>query len=362
MARLLRKYVLFPLRTGTLATGAMQVTYRSSHGIRSGETRGSNPLQIQVSDVPAQGRPAGFRSGDVGRFTLTGTVAPRQVQAPGSVAVTLTVEGVGNLPVSLPTQSSKTVQWLDPEISEQIEIVGGKFGGARTFNYVVKLPTAGDIDLGDVSFVYYDPEQKRYGTATASLGVVKVLPSDGKAPGQDDPEPTDRFASVAGIRGSLGTYEPAGTPMTDRGWYWLALLAGPVGVVAVQLGMRGSKRVQRSLDTWRGSSARRIRSILREAAQKGQSGDAAAAAASVEKAVHEIVEAATGIKSRAVLRNDLEARLVEASVARDVAEQVVSLLEDCEAWRYHPDASEHRVEELIESCRRLASRLGKKGS
>ena len=76
------------------------------------------------------------------------------------------------------------VEWLAPEVHEQLGAMGhDAFGGKRTFDYVVRVQTPGDVDLGELALPFWDPEQKRYDVARASLGVMHVKPSHGIAVG-----------------------------------------------------------------------------------------------------------------------------------------------------------------------------------
>lgn len=354
-ARLLRKVALFPLRVGELSIGSMRVDYQG-RSLRSEVVRESKPLKITVTDAPLAGRPVGFRSGDVGEFSLHANVEPRQVDAGGAVSVRIKVRGVGNLPSTLPTPSSKGVEWLDPEIKEDIDAVNGQLRGERVFAYVVRLREPGTLDLGEVRLPYYSPVRRRYDTTKAVLGHVVV---------RENPELTrekadvDRFAAVGEPRPTLGEVPSRGFLPTDHVLYWIALFATPLSVVFAGAGWSLLRNARRSLRSWRDSLDRQVRISLRDADMANQQGRTPDAAASVERAVHAMIEASTGVKSRAVLRADLHARLVDAGVPEFAANTTVEILEACESLRFDPLADRGDVDELLKRTRSLSGALTK---
>lgn len=353
--RLIRKIALFPLQVGKLSTGSMQVEYTLGVGTQE-LMRNSNPVQINVTEPPTKGRPAGFRAGDVGQFKLRGSVSPRTVDAGGAVEAVLTVAGTGNLPSSLPTQSSKTVQWLDPEVREDIDADNGVIKGSRTFKYVVQLPTAGDVDLGSVRLVYYDPVKRHYNTAEAALGTVKVLPVQDQA--MPEVKVVDRFALVAEPRQHLSSYTPRKGYITDHVGYWIALFALPFAVVIGQVGWFVSRKARASMVSWRNSWQRQIAAAQKQAQTHLRNKDTAEAAACVEKAIHLMIESATGIKSRAVLRDQLAERLLQAGVLSQSADEAVEILQTCESLRYNPELGEHDMQQIIDRAHALSRRFG----
>src|SRR5437588_8963097 len=92
---LLRKYALFPLRAGELEITPMRLRIGRS-GDRLTET-----LSVRVTEPPMDHRPPGYVVGDVGRFTVTTDVTPREVERGAAISVNVDVSGVGNVPSSL---------------------------------------------------------------------------------------------------------------------------------------------------------------------------------------------------------------------------------------------------------------------
>jgi hypothetical protein len=354
-ARLLRKVALFPLRVGDLSIGPMRVDYQS-RSLRGEVVRESKPLTVTVSDAPLAGRPVGFRSGDVGEFSLHADVDPREAVAGGAVSVRIKVRGTGNLPSTLPTPSGKGLEWLDPEVKEDIDAVNGQLRGERVFAYIVRLREPGTVDLGEVRLPYYNPQRRRYDTARAALGHVVVRENPTLSMEKAE---VDRFATIGEPRLNLGEVPKQRSQPTDHLAYWIALFATPLSVVLAGAGWTLLRRIRKSLRSWRDSLDRQVRMSLGDADTAKKQGRPADAAAGVERAIHGMIEASTRVKSRAVLRGDLRDRLIDAGLSEPDAEEAVGILEACETLRFDPAADQGDVDALLERARSLYGALSK---
>jgi len=352
-ARLVRKVALFPLRLGDLTIGPMRIGYLG-RGLRGEVMRESKPLLIRVQDAPTLGRPMGYRSGDVGNFSMTATVEPRDIDAGGGISVRIKVEGTGNLPSSLTTPSKKGIEWLDPDIKENIEAVDGRIRGERVFSYIVKLHDPGTVDLGQIELPFYDPQRERYGVAKARLGQVTVRQHASAPEIKTD---LYRFETVAEPRTALGTAPRISSPITDTLWYWIALFASPLAIVMGGAVWNMAGKARRSVTKWRQSLGRKGKISLQEAKIACKQERFTDAAAEVEKAVHAMIEAATAIKSRGVLRTDLPARLTDVGISDAAARSTVEVLEACETLRYDPSANQQQAIALLNQATELSRLL-----
>ncbi len=332
-----REVALFPMHAGTLTIGPMSMGFDGrgypSQGPGSGLVRKSVPLQVVVTEPPLKGRPAGYRIGDVGRYALSATVDPRSVTAGDSVSIVVKLEGTGNLPYQIKTPEQRGVEFLEPTVTDDVGPHGGAIGGWRKFSYVVRLDKPGHVALGAVTLPFWNPATNAYGLARADLGNVDVA----KNPGAPPPSDTQRDDALAGLltaRASLGAPARAPLRLADHGWFWLALLAGPLGVVVTSGSIRAGKRIGERMRARRTSPRTLVQQALDEAAAAAQTGDSASAASAVERALFTAVEAAVGLKARAVLRPDLPAQLAEAGLSAETAAAIVAVLEDCDGIRF----------------------------
>ncbi len=346
-----REIVLYPVETGNLEIGPMQMQFVTPHrGGYMGRLvqRSSPPVEVVVTEPPAAGRPSGYVLGDVGRFTLKAEVQPREVSAGEAISVVVKVEGEGNFPSRLPTPQQKGVEWLEPTISEQIDLEGGKLRGFKRFSYVVRLQQPGTIDLGELELPHWDPVRRAYASARAKLGVVVVQAAGER--GAAPPEPSDRLAAVVAPRATLGA--PARSPLrwADRPWFWLLLAAGPLGVVAGAGVVRVGGKLSARWRSQRASLATQCSRALLDAKQASLAGDAAATASAGERALFLALEQATGIRARGVLRGELRERLTASGAAERLTDEICELLDRFDEVRF-TGASDLAPRQLFDQVR-----------
>jgi hypothetical protein len=105
----------------------------------------------------------------------------------------------------------------------------------------------------------------------------------------------------------------------------------------------------------RDSLATRVAKALAEAEIAARGGSAAGTATAGERALFLVVEAATGLKARGVLREELGGKLQEAGLPRELVAQIEELLDSFDAVRY-TGTSEVAPKELVSRTRELVRR------
>ena len=328
--KLVRKNALFPIKTGRLSIAPMSLTL--SHlrvGLRESET-----LFVDVSEPPVANRPAGYQIGDTGSFSLSATTAPRSVEQHGAVGVTVELRGNGNMPASLPTPEIAGVEWLEPQTVDSLGPVSSdKFGGTRTFSYVVRLHKDGAVDLGEIRLPYFDPETRSYEIARASLGIVQVAKGAARDAGSEAAEallpdlPPPR-ATLEGRR--------AEAFLTERPIYWGALFGSPLACVAA-IALTGAVRRARERRANAAPSPERVARERRseaEAALKRDDGKAAVAA--VARALEAEILASTGVNVRGTSGEGAVSELAAAGVTEATARAAMQLASECEDARFSP--------------------------
>lgn len=370
-AEKLRERALFPLHAGHLQIGRMQVKFRGVEPVGQAAylsvQRQSQLLNIVVVEPPMTGRPSGYRLGDVGQFRVSATVEPREVKAHEAVAVNLELSGMGNLPQHLDLPEQKGLEWLEPNTNETIERKGGKIGGKRLWQYVLKLHEPGTLNLGAVRLPYWDPERGQYAFAAADLGQVVVRPGAAVAQAAS-PNPEDNFAASLLPREQLAFVPPPRQYWADLRHFWTLLLVGPLGVV-VSFGCKTAGKKGLMLLSQRRDSVQR-RTLQQLSLAKGllSSGDSAGAASALERSLLMAIEAATGLRARGIIRDALVANLTIVGLTSIEAETIHRGLDACDAVRFTGGTSNVLVEPLElagplveELCRRAARAEKKRG-
>jgi len=334
---LLRKYALFPLHAGDLEIAPMRVTFG-----RLGE-RASELLKVRVTEPPLDRRPPGYKVGDVGRFSITADVAPREVQRGGAVAVNVELSGQGSLPSALTVPTRAGVTWLEPDVKDDMHVLDAKsngasdvWGGSRRFSYVVQPSKEGDIDLGEIAVPFYDPQSKAYDVARAVLGVIHVTP--GAAPTAADD--VKILPNMPPPRTAMGGTRRAEAHWAEGGGF-LAVLGMPA--LAFMLAVSG-RRAKRTLEQRAKSRRESPLTDLKQRLRVLDEADLGAEARAIDGAVIRVLESAAvayaNVNVRGVGGEAVVGVLTRAGTSAAAAGELRDLLEACAAARFSPEGGE----------------------
>ena len=329
--KLVRKNALFPLKTGHLVIEPMSMTLPQARvGLRATET-----LAIDVTEPPVDGRPAGYAIGDVGDMSLQSNVAPRAIPRDGAIGVTIELRGTGNLPGQLALPVVPGVEWLEQQSRDRLgPLSQDRFGGSRTFSYVVRIHREGAVDLGEVKLPFYDAQKGTYAVAKATLGIVDVAAGPGRDAGVDEPEVV--LASMPKERPTLeGTR--ATSYLSERPTYWAALFGSPL-VCALALGahgLLGRMREKRAAASPSLDHLAKKRRAEAENAVRGDDGKFAMGA--VARAIEAVILAGTSVNLRGAPSETSKRELEESGVSEVDADEIATLMRACEDARFSPD-------------------------
>jgi hypothetical protein len=325
----IRRAALFPLEAGDLEIGPMQLTMTVG---RRAFPRTTDPITIHVTEPPSEGRPTGYVLGHVGEFTLQAEVTPREVKRGDVVSVRLELGGKGNLPASLPTPVRADVEWMEPEVHDQVgRLDVDHWGGKRTFNYVVRMKKEGDIDLGAITLPFWNPEKHAYEIARAELGKIHVSPgalSEDEQPSKL-PELPPLKASLAGSK--------IKKHIDDSPLFWGALLA-PVAIFVSAAGARSAMQKTKEAIAKRSASPARELARRIEAAKNACAGtDARAADAAVVRVLEQAAIVKHDVNVRGITSSEAVRALEQAGARTEVARELVATIRACEDARFSPD-------------------------
>lgn len=355
-ARLIERVALVPLRPGQLSTGSLKARFKGRQ-IGSRVLKESNDVVITAEAPPKDGQPPNFVQGDVGRFQVSATVTPNKTQQGGSIGVIVKVEGSGNIPPSIKPPVVQGVKWLQPKKRENITTTGSKLGGSRTFEYVVRLERAGDVDLGTLELPYFDPETKSYNIAKTPLGVVHVEAQAGYVSEDASAQPVNEpLKGLPSFRKKLGGFTPP-QPLVVTMPQFVAGLAAPPFLAFLVMGLaRVRARMKARSGTAEVQLRGKMKSAMKDAAKADKANDPRSVCAAIERAVHAALEARTGVKTRALRLDELGKELGSALDPK-VAEEAKQVLSQCESLRFMPSVDEAEFEGLRSRAQALTRKL-----
>jgi hypothetical protein len=332
--KLVRRFALFPLKAGALAIGPMRLAVIGPLGGTSGK-RESEALEVMVSEPPLAGRPPGYVVGDVGQFQIAANVAPNQIERGGAVSVTVDLSGTGNLPASIAPPLLRGVEWLPPETRERVGNTGNdRYGGKRTFTYVVRMKEEGDVDLGEIKLPFYDADARTYGVASATLGHVHVTP--GSAVEADAGAVADPLPNLPTARAVRVPPQVASEKLADKGMFWASLFATPLAVVAFAGARAARRRMAKAEKTRSRSPDVELRQRIADADAASSKTSGPAIDAATVRALEPAVLVRAKVNVRSLTSDTVAARLEEHGVKKETALEIAELLGTCERARFSP--------------------------
>jgi hypothetical protein len=130
-------------------------------------TVSSRPVELEVLEIPREGKPADF-SGGVGRFDLRVETGPAEVKVGDPVTLKISISGDGDFKaVKLPEFGADGFKAYPPQV---------KGDDQRKLIEQVIIPTRADITgVPSISFSYFDPVRGEYVTLVKGPFPLKVL-------------------------------------------------------------------------------------------------------------------------------------------------------------------------------------------
>ncbi len=264
--------VAFPLTPGRYTVAPAKLTYSVplAYQFFSQEERfelASEPTSFWARELPAAGRPPDF-AGAVGHaLTITRTIAPAAGRQGEAFSAEVTVRGEGNIAL----WPEPATRWpagvrVYPEASEERSLpVAGRFGGAKTFRYLLLPDSAGTLVAPPVEYPYLDPTDGVYHRVTGNAVALVVAPRGDRMASRAEPPPMrlDRRIPIAvRIRTAL---PPAA---------WWGLLCLPILLwltPRLPRPRRPTPRTGAPLDSL-AEAERRLRQAVREWGERGEEG------------------------------------------------------------------------------------------
>lgn len=163
---LLASFALFPIKKGvvTIDEYKARCTLVSMSGFGFGQaqqiTKASEPVRIDVKELPTQGKPASF-SGAVGLYTVSGSLDQSTVPANQPVTLKIRYEGRGNAklielpPLNLPP----TIEVYDSKGESKFAKDGTSY---KQFEVVLLPRQAGEVIIPPLNLSAFDPNSGKY--------------------------------------------------------------------------------------------------------------------------------------------------------------------------------------------------------
>lgn len=347
-AALLFKKALFPLRTGKLTITPLEAEVAQldffGTAVR-GERLKTDPLTIEVTPLPAEGRPPGFDPGNVGKYTI-GVRADRTAVSVGeAVTITLEVRGTGNVrnvrPPTLPTLAG----WKSYEPKTSVEVdPGDVISGAKSVEVLMLPERPGTTTFPSLALVTFDPETRRYVVARSSPLALEVRGEAAPAPRAGAPgAPGVGVENVIGaqirpIRAHGRLRRDVGSTVFHSGTFGGILILPPLALALSVLVDRLRERLAEESRRTRRRMRHVVRRRLGAAEAHRDAGRPDAFYIEIDRVLREVLAARLGQSVSGLRMDELAALLAARGLPGAEAARIVAELEACDQARFAPGA------------------------
>jgi len=136
----------------------------------------SRVANLEVMDLPAEGRPANF-NGAVGNFAYKVEPSRTNLKANDAFNLKITLSGKGNVKlIDAPKLDlPESFETYEPKVSET--------ANSKTFDFLIIPRQEGEYELKNLDFSYFDMDSKKYVTIPSPNIPIKVGPPDANSTG-----------------------------------------------------------------------------------------------------------------------------------------------------------------------------------
>ncbi len=376
----IKKYVLFPQRSGKLTIDPFEVEAVVRERVRSNDPfddffggryrrytiKDESPnTTVTVKSLPA-GAPASF-NGAVGNFKLETSVDKTKLKANESLAITVKLTGEGNLKlVELPKpEFPGDFEVYDPKIKPLIRVTPSGARGSITYEYLLIPRHEGSFELSPISFSYFNPATRQYKTLRGQTFNIEVEKGDGSQSGvvvsnYGKQDVTNIGTDIRFIQsGNLGL-KPMNSIFFGTSLFWLIYILG-AGLTIIVLLIR-RKKIRESADQFRmrtKKASKVSKKRLRAAAKELKAGNDGAMYEAILKAIWGYLTDKLTIDAASLTRDNVGDMLKEKGVSPELIEKLITLIDDCEFARYAPSAAQSDSKTVYNDAADIIGKLEK---
>lgn len=355
MTAVLKKCIIFPQKSGKLNinSGNYDISVVQYDNVNMGMFQvrqpkeakikvNSNSASINILPLP-QPQPDGF-TGAVGTFSVDSRLVGNSFRTNDPATLIYTISGTGNIKyvkepvIDFPTEFEQ----YTPKSDIEAEVHGNDVTGSMTVEYTFVPQSVGEFTIGSDKFVYFNPQTKQYVTLNTPTYPIKV------AKGVSAPVTTDQKNVENKNSDIRHIYLGDKTPMKQHhlvvleSWYWILYLGLLIVAIAIMAINRRNAKLNADVTGRRTAKASKVaRRRLKAAEGFMKSGDS-------DKFYEEMLRAIWGYLSdklsmpvSQLSRDNISATLASKGYSEENANDIVTVLDDCEMARYTPDSSSH---------------------
>ena len=348
-----------PQKSGTLSITplSLNMTMLTGSGFWATPTEKhiqSNAVTLNVKALPKQGKPDDF-SGLVGKFDLTSTLSPTEINVNDAADFTVTLSGKGAIQLAdIPEFNfPSSFDVTDPIIDDNVTTSGG-IGGKRTLKYVLIPRQNGTYVIPSTTISYFDPSSQTYKTLTTEKCTMKVVGEGVKIKHKDKAKEDD------------GTTDVVGGIKSFFAKYWVLFVIIPALIIVLILVLVLIRIIQKAKNK-KDPTLKKVKHANRTAARrlkKAQklmnAGNDAALYEEISHALWDYIGHKFRIPLADLSIDVVRGKLTEKGMSDEDIAQFTKTLDDCEYARFAPGDKTEMMNNMYEEARDFITRIERK--
>jgi len=284
---------------------------------------------VKVASLPSEGKPSNF-SGAIGRFQMSLSAEPTEVNAGDPITLKTNITGTGNFDrIHAPEIPKSNLYKIYPPSSKFDASDETGYSGQKAFEQII-VPKGSEVkEIPELHFSYFDPDTRKYVTLNSNQILVKVSGSSSSQQPEAGLVQQSTQNSLQTSSSKVGSTELVAnklemgslchtlTPVLFSTWYWtlfcvpLIALGGAWGLAYRRKKLKEDPDFARSI-----SASKAIRIHLSELDQSIKRGDAQAFFISGRRALQERLSESVGVKAETITLSEVENSLELEPVLR----------------------------------------------
>ncbi len=340
---ILKQQVLFPQRSGEIQIDPMEISCVANRSFfRPGTelTIKSNSPKIEISKLPTPA-PEGF-NGAVGDFNYSAQVNRRKLSANESFTLDVLITGSGNISLldAPEIEFPADFEIYDPETKDRINVSGAGLRGSRTFQFLAIPRYAGEYEIPEIEFTYFNPTSKKYVTKTAGPFSFDVTGSDGTMPTSAEMNRAKNRITQSGseiryIITNPGRMSKSGSEFYGTSTFYATMGAPFVALIAFLVFRKRREALESDyVGTRQRRANRKARKRLRDAEKALKAKDDKNFYAEIFKALYGYLGDKLNIPGSQLSKSIITEKLKHRNVKPETVANLISTLDTCEMARF----------------------------
>ena len=378
----IKRSVLIPQRSGKLTIDPVEMKAVHPYRVQS-QRRGffwdfgnvkemekwikSPAIEVNVKALPG-GAPESF-TGGVGELDFTAELDRQEVVTNEPISLKVTVSGKGNLRLIDPLEVDFPADFevYDPQTESSVKADANGMSGSKTFEYLVIPRHAGEFDIPEIEFSYFDPSSKKYKTKKAGPFEIKVE----KGEGDDATTLVDMGTGKSAIKvlGSDIRYLKTGEVEFTRknrfffgsGGFYSAFGIPLLGFVAFVFLVRNRRKANADLDAVRNRQAGKLaKKHLQSAAEHLKKSDRSGFYKEVLNGIWGYLSGKLGIPLSELNKDSIREGLQKKGLDESLMKEVISFLDKCEYAQFAPGSGSENLQAVYDEAAALINKTNGK--